>query len=418
MASARMLLGMATRNGWLVHQSDVKSAYLYGKLQDNELIYMAPPTGISLAGMKHGQVLHLILPIYGLKQAGRRWYTELRRALGSIELVCCEHDHAVFIRRHPNGKVSIIFVHVDDMLLIAPTAARMKELKERIKQIFEVTDCGGLSWLLGVQIKFDRKLCTVLLSQHSYLQTIIERAGMTDACTLSTQSDRHVLLTSDMSPRTPEDFEFMRTINFRENLGALMYAAVATCSDISYAVSQVARYQDNPGPAHITALKRIFAYLKGTLDYELVIGGGNTVHLGFCDADGHSTEGRHAVSGYVFTLGGSTISWSLKRHELVMLSTTEAEYIAMTHAAKEAIWVQSIHAEIFHKAIQPFPLCGNNQSTISLTRNDRFHAWTKHIDIRYHFICKLVESGKLSLTYVPSAGRHCLRHSTSCSHRD
>jgi hypothetical protein len=161
MASARMLLGMAARHGWLVHQLDVKSAYLYGKLQDDETIYMAPPAGISLAGMKRGQVLHLLLPIYGLKQAGRRWYTELRRALGTIELIRCEHDHAVFIRRHPDGQVSIIFVHVDDMSLIAPTAARMKELKERIKQIFDVTDGGELSWLLGVQIKFDRKLRTV-----------------------------------------------------------------------------------------------------------------------------------------------------------------------------------------------------------------------------------------------------------------
>jgi hypothetical protein len=403
MASARMLLGMAARNGWLVHQLDVKSAYLYGKLQDDETIYMAPPTGISLAGMKRGQVLRLILPIYGLKQAGRRWYTELRRALGSIELIRCEHDHAVFLRRHPNGEVSIIFVHVDDMSLIAPTAARMKELKERIKQIFEVTDGGELSWLLGVQIKFDRKLRTVSLSQHSYLRTIIERAGMTDARTLSTPSDQHVSLTSDMSPRTPEDFEFMRTVNFRENLGALMYAAVATRPDISHAVSQVARYQDNPGPAHVTALKRIFAYLKGTFDYELVIGGGDTVHLGFCDADGHSTEGRHAVSGYVFTLGGGAISWSSKRQELVTLSTTEAEYVAMTHAAKEAIWVQSIHAEIFHEAIQPFPLCGDNQSAISLVCDDRFHARTKHIDIRYHFIRELVECGKLALTWIPSA---------------
>jgi hypothetical protein len=182
-----------------------------------------------------------------------------------------------------------------------------------------------------------------------------------------------------------------------------MYAAIGTRPDISHAVLQCARYQDNPGPQHYTTLKRIFACLAGTADLELTIGAGDTVHTGFCDADGHSTEGWHAIAGYVFTLGGGAISWSSKCQELVMLSTTEPKYVAMTHAAKEAIWLQSIHTEIIGTTIEPYLLLGDNQGGIALARHQCFHACTKHIDICYHFIRELVKLGKLSLDYVLSA---------------
>jgi hypothetical protein len=133
-------------------------AYLYGKLRDNERIHITPLPGIRLNGLKPGQVLGLLLSIYGLKQAGRRWYAELRRVLGDIQPVHIKHDHAVFMCRYSDGTVSVIFVHVDDMLLITTTHAHKEDLKKKIKQVFEVTGGGGkLSWLLGIQIHSDKK---------------------------------------------------------------------------------------------------------------------------------------------------------------------------------------------------------------------------------------------------------------------
>jgi hypothetical protein len=121
---------------------------------------------------------------------------------------------------------------------------------------------------------------------------------------------------------------------------------------------------------------------------------------GYADADGMTTEGRHAVSGYVFCIDGGAISWSSKRQELVMLSTNEAEYVALTHAAKEAIWLSMLRAEIFGLDRRAVPLKCDNNGAIALARDDRYHARTKHIDIRYHFIRERIESGDILLDYI------------------
>jgi hypothetical protein len=140
LASAHLILGLAACHGCPVHQPDVKSAYLSGKLRNDECIYMTPLPGICLNGLKPSQVLEFLLSIYGLKQAGQRWYAELWRVLGNIQLIRVEHDHAVFMHRHPDSTVSVISIHVDDMSLITTTHARMEELKKKIKQVFEVTN--------------------------------------------------------------------------------------------------------------------------------------------------------------------------------------------------------------------------------------------------------------------------------------
>ena len=100
---------------------------------------------------------------------------------------------------------------------------------------------------------------------------------------------------------------------------------------------------------------------------------------------------------------GGAISWSSKRQELVALSTTEAEYVAATHAAKEALWLRSLISSIFNAPPPTTTLNCNNQSTIALARDGQFHARTKHIDIRFHFIRWVVEQGKVALQYCPTA---------------
>ena len=124
--------------------------------------------------------------------------------------------------------------------------------------------------------------------------------------------------------------------------------------------------------------------------------------LGYSDADGMSQEDRHAISRYVFMLNGGPVSWSSKQQDTISLSTTEAEYIALTHAAKEAIWLRNLISELFSPITTPIAILANNQSAIALAKDDCFHAWTKHIDIRYHFIHYVIKEGKICLTYCPT----------------
>src|SRR5277367_3512241 len=113
-------------------------------------------------------------------------------------------------------------------------------------------------------------------------------------------------------------------------------------------------------------------------------------------------EDRHAISGYAFILHGSTVSWSTKRQEIILLSTTESEYIAATYASKEALWLRSLITQLFDTSLTATTLFSDNQSAIALTKDHQYHARTKHIDIRFHFIRWIIENGSLRLIYCPT----------------
>ena len=123
---------------------------------------------------------------------------------------------------------------------------------------------------------------------------------------------------------------------------------------------------------------------------------------GYTDADGSMAEDRHAISGYAFLIHGGAVSWSAKRQEIIALSTTEAEYVAITHAAKEALWLRSLILQLFELKLDSTTLFSDNQSAIELTKDHQYHARLKHIDICFHFIPYIVEDGSIRLIYCPT----------------
>ena len=132
----------------------------------------------------------------------------------------------------------------------------------------------------------------------------------------------------------------------------------------------------------------------------MTYGGDERGLVGYVDADGASQEHRRAISGYLFMVDGGAVSWSSKKQELVTLSTTEAEYVAATHAAKEAVWLRHLLTELFDFADAPTTLFSDSKSAIALAHNGHYHAQTKHIDIWYHFIHYIIiEAGTIKLVY-------------------
>ena len=191
----------------------------------------------------------------------------------------------------------------------------------------------------------------------------------------------------------------MKNVPYREAVGSLMYATMGTCPDIAFATSTVAQFSDNPGWTHWEAVKRIFWYLLGTKRLELIYGGEERGLVGYVDADGASQEHRRAILGYVFMVDGGAVSWSSKKQELVTLSMTEAEYVAQTHAAKEAVWLHHLFTELFGSMDGPTTLFSDSKSAISLAHDGHYHTCTKHINIRYHFIRYIIEAGTIKLVY-------------------
>jgi len=178
---------------------------------------------------------------------------------------------------------------------------------------------------------------------------------------------------------------------------------LGTRPDIAYAVGAVSRYSSNPGELHWKAVKRILRYLKGTANFALEYNGGSSEKVkGYSDADwAGSLDDRRSTTGYVFTMNGAAVTWSSKKQPTVALSTTEAEYMAMTQAAKEAIWIRRFLAEVLgenEEANEKLEVFTDNQGALALAQNPVFHARTKHIDIRHHFI-REVEGKDLSVSF-------------------
>ncbi len=187
-----------------------------------------------------------------------------------------------------------------------------------------------------------------------------------------------------------------------EAIGRLMYMSLATRPDISYAVSTLSHYMQEPRTTHWHAILRVFKYLKGTRDYSLTLGGKNTHITGYSDADWAQQMHRHSISGYAFFIGSGIISWSSKKQPVITLSSTESEYVALTHALKELIWIRKLFTELIHPFAQPTTLFCDNQGAIVLSKDSTFHAQTKHIDVQFHFIRQTVSLSQSKIKYCPT----------------
>jgi hypothetical protein len=165
-----------------------------------------------------------------------------------------------------------------------------------------------------------------------------------------------------------------------------MYVMVCTRPDIAHAVGVVSRYMNNPGKEHWEAVKWILRYLRGIATHALCFEGSDIVLQGYVDSDmAGDKDSRRSTTGYVFTIGGTTVSWILKLQKVVSLSTTEAEYVVATEASKEMIWLQRFMEELGKKQENSRLYC-DSESAIHLAKNSAFHSKTKHIQLRYHFI--------------------------------
>ena len=223
-----------------------------------------------------------------------------------------------------------------------------------------------------------------------------------DAKPLSIPMDPNISFSKNQCPTTPDDIASMRCVPYREVIGLLMYASVGTHPDISFAISTLSQFLDNLGHTHWEAVKCVFQYLLGMKDLQLTFGGGKDGLEGYTDADGASQEHRCAISGYAFIIDRGAVSWSSRKQELGTLSTAEAEYVAATHATKEAIWLHNFIGEVFTPLTEPTTLHCDNQSAIAIATNGNYHAHTRHIDIRYHFIHFVIDNGSLKLVYCPT----------------
>lgn len=413
LSSVRLVTALAAHLDMKIHQLDVTSAYLNGVLE--ETIFMEPPRELSdvlnhickskrfdpeitqkarkMLDDLDRKVCLLNKSLYGLKQAGRVWYFKLDKILKECGATPTKADPCVYqIRRE--GVLVLILIYVDDILILSQKEEYIDEIKINLSNKVDLKDLGNVGNCLGIE--FTRTPQQISLHQRGYIKDILQRFGMTDCNPVSTPLDKNVKL-SKSEDRTPEDEE----LPYRELIGALTYLAQCTRPDISFSVSYLSQFNNCYKYAHWTAAKRILRYIKGTIDLGLVYESNSEGLTGYCDADwGNCTEDRRSFTGFCFILSNAPIVWESKKQHTVALSTTEAEYMSLTEAAKEAIYLERFLLEMQLPKLAKAKLFIDNMSALKLSSNPTYHARSKHIDIKYHFVREALSDGHFSLHHI------------------
>ena len=393
--SIRLLMALAAKYDLDIDQMDVTTAFLHPELEEE--IYMELPGGFRL----NGKTCRLKKSIYGLKQASRAWNKKLDKLLKELGFVQSNFDTCIYYRCE-NGKILIIAVYVDDLLILSNNKGEKQNLKADLMKRLKMKDLGEAHYCVGIHIQRDRDTGTISLDQEKYIEQVLNRFNMTECNGVSTPLDSNQdLFGEEFFPNSQQQEEEMRNIPFQEAVGSLMYAAQATRPDIAFAVGVMSRFNNNYGKTHWVAVKRIFRYLRQTASTKLVYRRTNEDLIGFCDSDwGGDKRDLKSTTGYTFVLSGAAISWNSKKQPTVAKSTTEAEYMALSMAATEAIWLKGLHKELVPQASDVVEIFCDNKGAIDLARNPGYRPKTKHIAVQHHFIRDRIAIGDILVKQI------------------
>ena len=241
---------------------------------------------------------------------------------------------------------------------------------------------------------------SIWIGQPAYIEALLKRFEMEHSKVNPTPVDPGNKLV-----KASQEDELFDQHTYQSAVGSLLYVSVATRPDITFAVSNVAKFSANPTTRHWTAVKRIMRYLRGTTDLGLIFTPqGSNDCVGFSDADwAGDLDDRKSTSGYVFQIGGTAVSWRSKKQTTLALSTAEAEYVALAGATQEAVWMRQLTADLNGEpATEPTVVFEDNQAAIAMAKNPQFHGRSKHISIKYHFVRDKVNDGTINISYCPT----------------
>ena len=345
------ILTVAAEHNLKVHQMDVKCTYLNGKLEEE--IFMEPPPSFDALG---NMVFHLCKAVYGTKQGSWVWYKNIKKELESMGYTHTKADHALFIH-FKDGMVSIILVYVDDFTMVCRDIKVIEGDKEVLMKAYNMMDLSEIAYILGIHVKCDRNVGQIELSQQNFIEGILKCFGKTNIRPISTPALTNEHLIKLSMPEIDKK-------QYQSTLGTLMYPMLGTHPDLAYAVGALRRHAATPGEDHQRALEQVFKYLQATKDWSLVYqhrSMGGQILTRFVDADWANECSDHSLTlGYMYKLTRGMISWSSKKQSSIVLSSTEAEYIAGAHAAKEAIWLRHLLTEIGFPDYDPTTILMDN----------------------------------------------------------
>ncbi|KAG8489272.1 hypothetical protein CXB51_017288 [Gossypium anomalum] len=398
----RILLDIAAFHDYEIWQMDVKTAFLNGKLEED--VCMTQPEGF-VNPKDAGKICKLQRSIYGLKKASRSWNLRFNNAIKEFGFIKNEDEPCVY--KKVSGKTIISLVlYVDDILIMGNDIPTLQSIKTWLGSFFSIKDLGEATYILGVKIYRDRSRQLLGLSQGTYIDKVLKRFNMEESKRGFLPMRHGISLSKEMCPLTPQERERMSKIPYASAIGSIMYAMLCTRPDVSYALIMTSRYQVDPGEGHWTIDKNILKYLRRTKDMFLIYGGEKELSVrGYTDASFQTNKGdSRSQSSFVFCLNGGAVSWKSSKQSTVADSTTEAEYIAASEVAKEAVWIKKFITElgVVPSISDAIELRCDNNGAIAQAKEPRSHQRSKHILRRYHLIREIIDRGDVEICRVPT----------------
>jgi hypothetical protein len=391
----RLLLTIAGQKQMCVKHYDIQSAYLNGDLSHE--VYMKQPEGYHEGDSN--AVCKLNKSLYGLKQGAVEWNRKLNDILTKTNFTRSQNDSCLYSKQ-VNDDWMYICIHVDDLIVASTTASLLSTFEEQMNEVLVMKNLGDVKHYLGLQVERDEN-SVFLLHQTNYINKKLREFGLSDS-----KPSRIPVDTGYQKQQTMQDDMKNKEV-YRQAIGSLLYLATNTRPDIAVSTSILARKVSKPSEADWTEVKRIFKYLIHTKDKKLKLGNiqqwDNMQLTGYADADwGGDTTERKSNTGYFFKYLGAPIVWASRKQTLVALSSTEAEYIALSEATQEAICLRRLLEDFNQQITGPTVIYEDNQSCIKLLQDERSSHRTKHIATKYHFVRDLFKSGDIDVKYCPS----------------
>ena len=429
----RVLLAIACELGWEVHQMDVKAAYLCSTIEDNVRMYIQCPKGYAL---EPGMYARLLRGLYGTKQGGALWSKLRTKVLKKLNFEQSLAEPSLYTRIRDDKRLLVACI-VDDFV-ITGHKDEVLAFKVAIAKEWEMTDEGRLFWCLNLRVTRDMKRGLLKIDQAQYVDEILKRFNM-DACNSRKTPMKEKPVLTDMCPDKPEDYD--ETFPYANALGCLLYLRL-TRPDCLVAISILARFIKNPTKQHWEAAKDVFRYLKGTkmrgLLYRSTLGTLGTpwrVTM-WVDSDyGTNPDNRRSRAGFLAYLNANLVAFNtaLQRgnkrpttHDdgirdqypgvkfpatamdgeplpSMSTGTCDAEYLALSIAVKELIWIYMLLKTMSIPIEKPCIVYEDNRATIKIAENATAMRRTKHIDIRHHFLREHAENGTIKILPIGTA---------------
>jgi hypothetical protein len=394
-------------------QFDIETAFLYGELE--EALWMEIPDGYDkFLKQEHNkdvnpktQCLRLHKAIYGLVQAARQWWKKFKETLSTLHYYPSKADPCLFIKDEGTHKKSFLMVYVDDGGIFS-SDVNIREVLTALSKTFVVKDLGTMETFVGCRIVENKEKTALYVHQPKLIKNLKEHFGelVANVRDYSTPAAPRSIIQRPQKGDTLISPQLQT--KFRSGVGMLLYLVKHSRFDIANAVRDLSKVADGANHSHWKALMRTIKYVINTEHLALELkpdpNESTLFHVeGVSDSDyAGDRDTRASVFGYIVYFCGAPIAWKSKSSKSVTLSSTEAEYVALSEVTKEIIFIKQVLESMGINLTLPIKVKVDNVGAIYLSNNFTVSQRTKHIDVRRHYVREYVEDGIIKTYFVPT----------------